>query len=196
MLRNVGTYAMLVAWAVPMLLVGSILMVGHWVVLPIPPKTPALDRAIGDLAGAADGDWRLVHVLYGQCRCSQRIFEHLLTRPTPAGVSETLLLVGHDDQYAARGRAGAFRVEEIARETLKERFGIESAPLLLIADPGGAVRYAGGYSLQSQGPDYQDLAILEHLRAGGDAAALPAYGCGVSRELQAYLDPIGIKYRR
>lgn len=171
-------------------------MVGHWVALPTPSKTAALDRAIGELVGPNDGRWRLVHVLYSQCRCSQRIFDHLLSRPPPSLATELVLLVGPNEQFRTRARERGFAVQEIAREALKERFGIESAPMLLIASPDGIVRYAGGYTLQNQGLDYRDVEFLNLIRTGVAVGELPVYGCGVSRELQSYLDPIGVKYAR
>jgi hypothetical protein len=68
--------------------------------------------------------------------------------------------------------------------------------LLIVVDPGGTPRYAGGYTIRKQGLDYQDLEILAELRRGSSAERLPAYGCAVSDELQSALDPIGIKYVR
>jgi hypothetical protein len=193
-LRHGLEWALFVAWAAPLVLIGSVLMVGHWVPLPTPSKTALLDRAIGELVGPSDGRWNMVHVLYSQCSCSARIFEYLLSRPSPTETGETVLLVEPNERFATRARERGFRVEQIKREALKERFGIEAAPLLLIADPQGVVRYAGGYTLQKQGLDYHDLEFLDRLRSGSDVAELLAYGCGVSRELQSYLDPLGVKY--
>lgn len=183
-----------VAWAVPLVVVGATLMASHWVTLPTPERSdPVLGRALADLTPPT-ARWRLVHVLYGQCRCSQRIFAYLLERPR-AEAEEMVILVDDNAQFAARAQAAGYAVEVIDREALKERFGIESAPLLIIAEPGGALRYVGGYTPRKQGADYRDVEMLAALQRGDAPEDLPLYGCGVSRELQAYLDPIGVKYR-
>jgi hypothetical protein len=188
---------LLLPWGASTLLVGSVLRAGHWVVLPVPDRADVrLERAIGELDSLhAAGGWQMLHVLYTECRCSQRIFEYLLAREHPSDVRETILLVGAGEGWAARARAGGYAILTQSAQQLAERFGIEAAPLLVVVDPGRRVRYAGGYTERPQGLDYRDLSILQSLRSRGGAAELPAFGCAVSRELQSYLDPIGIKYR-
>ena len=189
--------AILPLWAVVCTVVGAALMVGHWVPLPIPDrKDPVLSRAVADLGAPSSGRWSLVHVLYAQCRCSQRTFEYLFERGKVAGVDETVVLVGKHLEYERRARASGYRLETVTRRQLKERFNVKAAPLLLVANPAGEILYSGGYTPRKQGLDYQDLAIVAKLREGANTEAIPAYGCGVSRELQSYLDPIGVKYGR
>jgi hypothetical protein len=194
--RRLAVRLGLAVWAAVMLLIGTILMASHWLGLPVPVlENPKLQAALAELGGAA-GRWQLVHVLYSQCRCSQRTLDYLQQRATPAQTLERLLLVGSDAHAASAARQRGFLVEEITPAELTERFQLEAAPLLLVVDPEGTVRYAGGYTARQQGLDYQDLTILARLREHGGRERLPAYGCAVSRELQDQLDPLGVKYLR
>lgn len=185
-------------WGASLLAVGVVLMAGHWVALPGPARDDAgLARELAGLEPARGATaWVLTHVLYAECRCSRRIFEHIAERPTPAGVHERVLLIGRDESWERHARERSIELVEVDPTELRERFGIESAPLLLVADPQGRIRYRGGHTARKQGLDDRDIEILEALREGREAAALPVYGCAVSRELQSILDPIGIKYAR
>lgn len=200
-LRRAAVGLLLGAWAIPCVAIGAVLMAGHWAPLPVPDRAdPHLARELSRVAPAAFGrsqapaEWEMVHILYSDCRCSQRTFDYLFERGPVEGAFELVVLVGREAGYLRRAREAGFAVETVTRRELKQRFHVESAPLLLIVDPAGQVRYAGGYTRRKQGLDYQDVELLQRLQAGDATSDLPAYGCGVSRELQAYLDPIGIKY--
>ncbi len=196
-LRRLGIRAFLVVWAVVLSVICTVFMVGHWVTLPVPDvEDEQVQGGLRELVGQSSDSWHLVHVLYSQCRCSQRIFDYLLESERPRGAREVVLLVGPHESFSRSARARGFSVEHVAPEELKLRYGIESAPLLLILSPDGAVRYSGGYTARKQGIDYRDITLLAELQARGDADRLPLYGCGTSRELQSYLDPIGLKYER
>jgi hypothetical protein len=172
-------------------------MVGHWVALPRPANDDALlAHGLAALSKDDPPGWRLTHILYADCRCSQSIFEHLLHRPMPEGVAERVVLVGEDDGWEGRARARGIELVHMTREELKARLGIESAPLLVISEPSSQVRYVGGYTDRKQGLGYRDAAVLAALRSGTDVPSMPVFGCGVSQQLQATLDPIGIRYRR
>ena len=76
---------------------------------------------------------------------------------------------------------------------LAARYGLEAAPVFVVADPEGELRYVGGYTTRKQGLDNRDLAIITELRAGHDQRELPLFGCAVSRSLQQLLDPLGLR---
>ena len=135
-----------------------------------------------------------VHVLYAECRCSQRILDGFEAQERPPGAVEKVLLVGHHPGFEASARRLGFDLRRLEAAELKERYGIESAPLLLVVDPAGALRYAGGYTARKQGLDPQDAGVIAGLMAGRNPTELPLYGCGVSRELQEVLDPLGVRY--
>lgn len=195
-LRRAAPALFLGAWAASFLAIGVVLMVGHWVALPRPASGDKnLAQGLADLPDEPVAPcWRMTHVLYAECRCSQRILEYLAGRPTPREVREGVLLVGQDEAFERRARERGLALAVIGAEELRARLGIESAPLLLIRDPQGRVRYSGGHTDRKQGLDYRDLELLEALRGGAQVEPLPVFGCAVSRELQSILDPIGIKY--
>ena len=183
-------------WAGLSIVAQTSLMAGHWYTLPTPDRTDVeLQQSLAALVPAhAEGSWTAVHVLYSGCRCSQRVFDHLFESPRPDGVYETVLLVGADAQIERRAATAGFDVWVLSPEDLESRFGIVSAPLLLVLGPEAELRYAGGYTERKQGYDVQDIKILETLQDGDDPTELPLYGCGVSKELQQILDPMGLKY--
>ena len=175
------------------------LMVGHWYALPTPAaaQRPAVAAALSTLRSSDDrARWFSVHVLYAECRCSQRIFEHLYTSTRPADLSEHILLIGAHEEYARRAREGGFGLTQVEPEELARRFHLEAAPLLAITDSTEQLRYLGGYTERKQGLDIQDLAILERLRSQQSPDELPLFGCAVARALQTLLDPLGVKYRQ
>lgn len=190
--------AILAVWAPLLLLVLGTLMAGHWAPLPR-PETRDDGLALRLLTRAEiDGTAGLVafHVLDSECRCSQRIAEHLAGSERPAGVREVVLLTGPAEPLAGRLEARGFAVLPHGRGELDETLGLASAPMLLLVDaPQPAMRYAGGYTPRQQSLDVRDLALIEEARCTrGVLEALPVFGCGVAPPLRAALDPLGIKY--
>lgn len=199
MTRNLPRWAVwscLALWAGLSLVVQSTLMASHWYTLPSPDRAdPELGEALAALVPEAEQEsWTAVHVLYSACRCSQRVFDHLFESARPDGLYEVVLLVGDDASVQARAGAAGFDVITLSPTDLEERFGIVSAPLLLVMSPGGELRYAGGYTERKQGYAIEDREVIEALQSGAAPSELPLYGCGVSKELQQILDPMGLKY--
>jgi len=129
-------------------------------------------------------------VLYAACRCSQGIIEHLAASSRPPATVEKILWVGGESAALGGAARGGFEVIHTSAEELAERYGIEAAPLLLVADPAGRLRYAGGYTQRKQGSDVRDVEIIRDLQSGGATSSLPLFGCAVSRGLQRRLDPL------
>jgi hypothetical protein len=165
------------------------------VMAPAPPSSSAA-------ASRATAPWVALHVLYAGCRCSDDIFAQLFRRGPIAGTRERIVLVAgrSDDATAARYRARAivtgFTVETVTPDDLARRFGVEAAPLLVIADPTGRIRYAGGYTAGQPGQPHlalgdeaDDETILADLMAGRRATDPPLLAAAVSRRLQDALDP-------
>lgn len=186
----------LLVWAGLSMVIQATLMASHWYTLPTPDQGDVrLREGLDELVPAhAQGSWVAVHVLYSACRCSQRVFDHLFETPRPDGLYETLLLVGEDPDLETRAATAGFDVWVLSPQELETRFGLVSAPLLLVLGPDASLRYAGGYTDRKQAYDVQDVQIIETLQAGRSPAELPLYGCGVSKELQQILDPMGLKY--
>lgn len=185
------------AWAALSFVVATSLAAAHFYTLPKPDSSDiSLLAAIKSLRDGGDaGRWLAVHVLYAECRCSRRILEHLASSTRPVGVQEKLLLVGTPEQATAARRLVGLRGFEVVKtnpEALWARFHIQAAPLLLVADPGDVVRYAGGYSERKQGFALLDTEIIRELVTKRQPAELPLFGCAVSKELQGVLDPVSV----
>ncbi len=183
--------AILVAWGAAMLLLGAIMMGRHELALPLPP--PADPVLAASLAALKDDPAHplAVHVLYTDCRCSQKIAAHLVGSTRPVGFQETVLLIGKDEPLADRFRSRGFGVVSVTEEELGTRFHVRSAPMLVVVGQGKDVRYVGGYTRTKQGADPRDLEIMA--RAQTEVVEpLPVVGCAVEKQLRARIDPTGL----
>jgi hypothetical protein len=135
-------------------------------------------------SGGAPGTWVAVHVLSGDCRCSQRIAVHLVADPRPFGWSELVVWVG--DTAPPSSLVEHFDVRRVDAARLAA-LGIEAAPLLVAIAPNGDVRYAGGYTDRKQGPVAHDVEILTAVRASLPPTSFPIFGCATSDRLRAQL---------
>jgi hypothetical protein len=173
------------AWFVGALLVGAALLAKHVVALPAPSADEHFARMLARLRRVEDGDkWFAIHVLFAECRCSQRIAAHLLASARPGFLHELVLWTGSEapsSELSAR-----FRVQRVTPAELA-RLGISAAPLMIIVDPKDHVRYVGGYSERKQGPALDDLQILASAREGRTVAVRPVFGCAVNERLQRQL---------
>lgn len=167
-----------------MVLVGAGLLAKHVVALPAPSKDDRLAHSLGELRRAGSSRWLAVHVLYAECRCSQRLVAHLTSTARPRGWQEVVLWVGEAAPDPALERK--FDVRRSSQEELA-RFGVESAPLLVALDPEGHASYVGGYTDRKQGPDIRDLRILADAEHRSTISALPIFGCAVSERLKRAL---------
>jgi hypothetical protein len=194
-LRRIG-HAFLAMWAPLAFVVAGTLALGHWWTLPKPDvnnetvRVALYDRWQRDRVPG----WTSVHVLYSQCRCSERILHHLAARGPMTDVSEVVILVGSNAAYEESIRRAGYRLEVVTPAQLLERYHFEAAPMFAVMDPFGALRYLGGYTERQQGFDIRDVSIMERLTRHQSVSELPLFGCAVSRSLQALLDPLGIKY--
>jgi hypothetical protein len=200
--RRVVGISGFIAWLVVTTLVAVTFMAEHWTSLPRPnTDDQQLHRGLDTLRTASMvGRWHAVHVLYAECRCSKRVLDHLLDTQRPTDLAETILLVVDDEREPTtlleRFRDTRFSYRIVNRTQLKDQFHIQAAPLLIVLDPADAISYSGGYSQRKADQQLRDLEIVAELRASRPADPLPIFGCGVSRELQQSLDPLGIKYSR
>lgn len=188
-LRTLGAGALLL-WVAGSTAVGVVLLARHAVALPAPNAAdPALAKAVRSARTPSHAGWAMLHVLYAKCRCSQGIVDHLTSSTRPPDLEETVLLVGDDGTLTSRLEAHGLRVRAVTPLQLRDELHVESAPLLVISDVEGTVRYAGGYTVTRQGADIRDLAIFAELLAQRTPTTLPMSGCAVSDELKALLNP-------
>lgn len=151
-------------------------------------------HAVSAMRRPNSAPWLVVHALYADCRCSQRIVEHLLKRRALHDAAEHVLLVGVQPELEKSLNRAGFQTQVITPLELKSRFGAVAAPLLIVAGPDDRLRYVGGYTTHKQGPDIRDLDIIRGLMQDQPRAELPLFGCAVSRSLQRLLDPFSLKY--
>ncbi|MFO0624861.1 MAG: hypothetical protein U0325_04535 [Polyangiales bacterium] len=189
--RPWGAKALLGLWVTAMVLLGTFALATHVAALPVPdPQDPRLRGAVASLR--RPGRPLAVHALYADCRCSQMIRAHLARRGVMPGVDEVVLLVGDAPAHRARVEARGFRVLAVSDEELLRRWRMEAAPLLVVTDAGGVVRYAGGYR-RAKSSAAEDPDVIRAVAAGRRPRRMPALGCPVSARLQARLDPIGLR---
>jgi len=185
----------LAGWFAVMVTLSAIMLGRHVVPLPRPSADDtALAAALTSLRRPENAArFFAVHVLFAECRCSQRIAEHLLTSPRPPEVSEAVLLVGENAALEASLRAKGFGVTRVDVDELDTRYHVKSVPILVVLAPDATVRYAGGYTTSKQGPDPRDLDIIARARTEGTLLkALPVFGCAVAEKLRSRLDPTGL----
>ena len=189
------TWAVVALWVPSVIVVCAYLLGGHLLTLPKPAQAdPRLARALAALrAGEGRPRWIALHVLYEGCRCSRRVFDHLVARGASPAMAERVLLVGGSEASVARARAAGYAAEALTRDGLRARYGFEAAPVMVVADPRGRVRYLGGYTARKQGAAMRDVDIVRRAQAGEAVAALPLFGCAVSARLQRDTDPLGLR---
>jgi hypothetical protein len=181
---SVGRFAVTV-WFGAMLAVGAALLAKHVIALPAPAKDQKLAASLSALRLPDEqGKWLAFHVLYSECRCSQRVVAHLLATTRPLGWAEVVLWVGNQASDPALDQH--YRVNRRTSTELA-RLGIDAAPLLVVLDPQGGLRYVGGYSDRKQGPVLDDLRILAQAQRPGVLASFPVFGCAVTERLKEQL---------
>ncbi|WP_127717988.1 hypothetical protein [Halobacteriovorax sp. HLS] len=148
-------------------------------------------------------DHGVVHFLTPKCSCSKSIFEHLNSRG-PLGktvASEVVILIDDDkEEFLKPLKKNGFQVYNYSTAQMKDEFStsIKGVPLLVIYNKSKDVRYVGGYSDASITPLTQ-INIKNYLltlNEGRKIASKPVIGCSVSKEYQAILDPLGLKYKK
>jgi len=195
--RTLLLRAVFAVWVVCCLVGGAYLLSAHLLTLPTPELTDLGPQrsAVAARRSTQQGRWLAVHILDQECKCSQRVLDHLLAEPRPPGIVERVVLIASEvsaDRSAAI-RARGFDLDIVTPEVLAERYRVQAAPLLVVLDPSDAVRYVGGYTPRKQADDVRDVAVVEALRRGEAVEPLPTFGCAVGRALKEKIDPLGIR---
>lgn len=193
--RRVLTAALFIVWLAGAVIYSGTTMVTHLVTLPQPQVDDA--RLLQSLVTMREDDergrWMAVHLFYAECRCSRRILDHIVETERRPDFVEKIVLVGDMPEIVAKARARGIAVEVIDAKTLERRFHVDAVPLMAVVTPDDRIAYLGGYTERKQGPDIQDLAIMDRLVAGAAApGALPLFGCVTSQELREILDPFSL----
>lgn len=192
-LQQIGRSILIPTWAVGMSLMVASLMASHWVVLPRPSEGTVLSAGSELNLRAINQPWMALHILYGDCPCSRRVLKELLRRTPLPEVTERIVFIGRDDAMKAEAQRKGFQTDQVTPEQLRVRYGIESAPLLVVVDGSGTIHYSGGYTSRKQGYAIQDVLKIDNAISGKDQTSLPVYGCAVSERLDRLMDPLGLK---
>lgn len=128
----------------------------------------------------ANGRWQAVYVLGEKCPCSSRVARHLMDRGPAKSIEEHILQVGDEPETEAGLRRAGWVLWRRAPEVARDEYGALSAPLLVIVDPRGEIRYRGGLSRRSDARDgFHEQEIWTALQQGREVKQLPAYGCAL-----------------
>jgi hypothetical protein len=180
-------------WIVVTLVGLASLSAGHLASLPEPQDEALLRRGILQLRRSATGNF-LVHVIYADCSCTRALFRHLMARGPFPGAEEAVLFVGTDLRKQESARRAGYSFTAVSAQELALRFGLEAAPVLIMIDSAGTLRYAGGYYAHPATITPLDDRIYAQLASGAAVEPLPVFGCAVSRRLQESLNPLGAVY--
>jgi hypothetical protein len=198
-MRKMLAFGGLIAWVSVCLLLGTYLLASHLLTLPAPaPSDLVLHHEIAARRRADQRDrWLVLHVVLDECKCSQRVLDHLLADGRPPGVAERIVLVSEHGTAATASVAAiaahGFELDVVTPEQLVAEYHIEVAPLLVVVDPYDTVRYVGGYTPRKQAADVRDLAVIAAVQRGEAVEPLPTFGCAIGRALSSKLDPLGIR---
>jgi hypothetical protein len=143
----------------------------------------------------ARGGLRVVHFLYESCGCSQRVFASLLRHRAEIGAVERIVLVRADEasrapELAAQARALGYEVDVQDRDQAMRKYGLVSAPAMVVLTPAGALAYLGGYGTGPRGPLIEDREILARAQRGERVPPFKTFGCAVGRRLSARVNPL------
>jgi len=185
---------MLAGWIVVTLAGLAALSVKHMASLPEPDEA-LLSRAMLQLRRSSSG-YFVVHVIYAECSCARALFAHLIARRRFPGAEEAVLFVGADPKKQESGKRAGFTFTTMSAEELALHFGLEAAPVLIVFDSAGRLRYAGGYYSHPATITPLDERIYAQLATGAKVEPLPVFGCAVSSRLQKSLNPLGAVYSR
>jgi hypothetical protein len=185
--------SLLVGWIIVTLIGFAALSVRHMASLPEPGDEALLSRAMLTLRRGSSENF-LVHVIYGECSCSRALFAHLIARRPFRDAEEVVLFVGTDPVKQKSARRAGFAFTTVSAQELASRFELEAAPVFIVFDSAGRLRYAGGYYAHPSTITPLDERIYSQLAAGAKVEPLPVFGCAVSSRLQKSLDPLGLLY--
>jgi thioredoxin-related protein len=135
----------------------------------------------------------VTHILGSNCKCSNRIARYLVETQRPSEIAEKIVVVGGLLKNEMQLQQQGFTIEHISVTELKSRFNLVSAPVLLIKDKSGVLKYSGGYKNIDE-VEARDIEILKRIENGNKVAALPVMGCALTDEAKAAIDPFNFKY--
>ncbi len=188
--RHLGKF-LLGLWFVVILVSIASLSIKHFAPLPVPDRLDSLALAMDRLRTGIPRPF-LVHVIDAECSCAEGLFAHLIARGPFPGTEELVLFVGTDSAKRAAAERAGFRFATVSAAELLTRYRLEAAPLLVMLDARGRLRYAGGYYRYPSTVTPLDAEMFGRLARGEEVRSLPVFGCAVSPRLKKALNPLGL----
>src|ERR1041384_8116769 len=134
-MRRLVIYGALTVWAAVCLAIGVYQLASPLLTLPAPaPADPVLHGGIAAHRRFHQLDrWLALHVVYDECKCSQRVLDRLLVEPRPPGIAERVILVtehrAERSEWIAAIQAHGFELDVVTPDQLVADYAIEAAPL-------------------------------------------------------------------
>ena len=194
MSRSVAVGAVLGAWFAVTTVGASYLLGAHVAGLPLP--SPHDQRVRAAVRARLVGRPLALHVLAVDCECSRRVLARLEVRAPRAEVDERLVLIGRDAGARRASRQVerlGYSVERLGPEDIAAALGVEVAPVLVVADASGEIVYLGGYTERKQGARIETDTLIDHALSGRSVAPLPVFGCAVTEDMLAGVDPWSLR---
>lgn len=194
MSRSVVVGAALGAWFAVTTVGASYLLGGHIAGLPLPSADdPRLGAAVRTrLAGRP----LALHVLAVDCACSRRVLARLEARAPRADLDERLIVIGADAgarRISRQVERLGYSVERLGPDEVAGAIGVEVGPVLVVADASGEILYLGGYTERKQDARVETDALIDQALSGGNVEPLPVFGCAVTEEMRAGVDPWSLR---
>lgn len=164
-----------------------------WAVCAIVPVAGLMAKHVAPFARRGQADfpvdtrWRIRHLLVAGCACSSIVAQALAGRAPIPGIDERAVIAGPDAAIEGPLRRAGWTVDVLPPEQMRDRYQVPGGPWLLVADPSGRERYAGGYAQYrpTRVSDVDDRRLIAAAMQGEAIASRPAFGCIASAALKA-----------
>lgn len=189
------TTCLFFVWGAILSFVCVFLMADHWAPFKS-PDTTNLEHVLARLHPVEKQErrWKAIHVLYQHCGCSNLVLDSILENGPHPDAEEHIVLVGQADPIVLRlAESRGFSVETLSDRELWDAYRLEIAPLLIVREADGQIRYCGGYTNRKRGSQVKIHDLLSSLVRKGRVQELPVYGCAVSEKMKNAMDPLGFK---
>lgn len=164
---------------------------------PLPKETPKQSNLKAFVKSLdSNKTWTNIHFITDQCLCSNELAKYLVERKAQKDISELVIIVGKSSVFEKKIKTAGYETKHISEKDLAQKIGITGIPLYVILDQNQQLKYYGGYSERviNKTTVFKDLEILKETKKGKSVTSLPKFGCAVSSDLQARLDPFNLKY--
>lgn len=139
-----------------------------------------------------------IHFIAEGCSCSIPLVQHLAKRKATKGIFEKVIIIGKMSDSVRELKKSGYAVESMSFERARVGGWLSATPLLVVYDREQKVHYARGYAEGAITPltQFFDQSVIEDVKNNALVTSnYPIRGCAAARNLQAMLDPFGLKYK-